>query len=337
MDRKALAYSAVLLLSLVIVSVLVNRSMVRAVLDPADITLTLAPFATSTTSTLDQVREFKGELDFPDEDATVSLLEFIITLSTATTTHFYLPLPTTSSTTTIEAPFNGQTPFSTGTLVVTVQLVNVFPTSSTTTGSTLPGSTLPGSGQAYKGIGAGAKIIYGIKWTSPNNDALLGDHQAVLRAHVVAPGGAGSIHTTAPVTFTLLPVSIQTVFIPLQQGFNLITLPVDPGPINSRQIMDEINTQGGVPCSNAIPVFRCVIQAVEWNAGTQAFVFNTVASESGKFDVFPGKGFFVNVPTVPPSGGWDVTGTPIPAPVDLDLRAGLQPGWHTSSHAGRGL
>ena len=116
---------------------------------------------------------------------------------------------------------------------------------------------------------------------------------------------------------------VQTVHIPLQQGFNLIALPVDPGPLTSRELLDQINAQGGTPCSNATAFLRCAIQAIEWNATAQAFGFNFVDSESGKFNVFPGKGFFLNVPTVPPSGGWDVTGSPIAAPVDLTLLQGF--------------
>jgi hypothetical protein len=85
--------------------------------------------------------------------------------------------------------------------------------------------------------------------------------------------------------------------------------------------MDEINTQGGTTCANTIAVLRCAIQAVDWDTTNQAFVFNTVNSESGKFNVSPGKGFFVNLSKVPPSGGWNVTGVPISAPVPLSFQS----------------
>ena len=68
---------------------------------------------------------------------------------------------------------------------------------------------------------------------------------------------------------------------------------------DSLQIMDEINTQGGSPCTATISVQRCAIQAVEWQANNQAFVFNTVTFASGKFDIDRTKGFFVNIRNVP--------------------------------------
>ena len=223
-DKKSLIYSAVLLVFLLVVSLLLNRGMVRAVLNPADISLSLAPFPTSTTSTLDNPREFVAELDFPDEEAAVSRLELIVSVSStgATTTHFYLPLPATSSTSTISSPFTGQPATATGTLVVSVEFLSVVVT---TTGGTLP-STLPG-GQAYKGIGAGAKLLYTIKWTPPNDSSYEGDHKAVLVAHVVAPGGGGNIFTTAPVVFTILPVSVVTQNISLIMTITTTTVDED--------------------------------------------------------------------------------------------------------------
>ena len=88
--------------------------------------------------------------------------------------------------------------------------------------------------------------------------------------------------------------------------------------------MDEINTQGGATCENEfVAVLRCVIQAVEWKTADKAFFFNTVDTVSNQFPVVPGKGFFVNVRLVPPSGGWLVTGAPIAAPVSLTFQPGF--------------
>ena len=321
MDRKTLGYSGLLLLFLVVASVLLNQGVVRGIHEAGEITVSLLPFATSTTSTLDQPRLVQLDLDLPDHEVTIDRIEFIVTTSTGTTTHWYLPLVITTTSATV--PLSGQPSFATGTMDITVDYFDVFPSS--TPASTL-GSTLPGApGLGYKGIGTGdppPRIVYTIAWTPPNDNAFLGDHFVSFRVHFVGPTG-GQIVTTSPIPIAIVEKGEETVFIPLVLGFNLITLPVDPGPLDSLQVMDEINTQGASPCAATISVQRCAIQAVEWQANNQAFVFNTVTFASGKFDVFPGKGFFINIRNVPLSGGWSVTGAPITSPVDLTFLLGF--------------
>ena len=62
MDRKALVYSGLLLVSLVIVSFLLSRGAIRALTDPADLSLTTPAADTATGDT----REFEATLLFPD-------------------------------------------------------------------------------------------------------------------------------------------------------------------------------------------------------------------------------------------------------------------------------
>ena len=61
MDRKALAYSGLLLVSLVVVSFLLSRGSIQAVLNPGDVTLT----TTSTPNVVGEPRTFNAELIFP--------------------------------------------------------------------------------------------------------------------------------------------------------------------------------------------------------------------------------------------------------------------------------
>ena len=192
MDRKTLGYSGLLLLSLVIVSVLLNQGVVRGIHEANEITASLLPFPTSTTTTLDQPRLVQLELALPDHEVTIDRIEFIVTTSTATTTHWYLPLVATTTTST--APVVG--PVATGTMDITIHYNNVFPT--TTPASTLP-STLPGGpGLGYKGITAGAQIVYTVAWTPPDDNALIGDHFLSFRVHFFGPTG-GQIVTTSPI------------------------------------------------------------------------------------------------------------------------------------------
>ena len=311
MDKKAVAYSVLLLLSLVVVSILLGRGSIQAVLSPADISFSLAPFATSSTSTLDQPREFEAVLQFPDEEATVSQLELIISTSTVTTTHFILPLFTTS-TSDFNVSLNGQPPFATGTLVVSVDFIDVFPTSTTSTSGTLP-STLPG-GRAYKGVGAGAKMVYHISWTPPNNTSFVGAHEAVLVTHVVAPGGAGSIFTTSPVVnFTILPTGIQTVSIQLAAGLNFITFAVElPVGFKADDLAQAIDAVGGT---------GTVFRMYTWNTSFGRWdEFNPAQSFPNNFDITVGGGYFISITQ---ATTYEQTGSPIPGPVTLNIVAGL--------------
>ena len=66
MDRKSVAYSIVLLLSLVVVSFLVSRNVVHAILDPAHLTLS----TDAAPNPLNLPREFSASLLFPNPKST---------------------------------------------------------------------------------------------------------------------------------------------------------------------------------------------------------------------------------------------------------------------------
>jgi hypothetical protein len=101
-DRKALAYSGLLLISFVIVSILVSRGNIRAVYTPGDIFLT----TTSTTTTLGSVREIHGTVLFDFDEALISGVQLIVDRTapdTTTTLDIFLPLDTSATSTLINA------------------------------------------------------------------------------------------------------------------------------------------------------------------------------------------------------------------------------------------
>ena len=214
MDRKALAYSGLLLVSLVIVAVLLNRGMVHAVLSSGDVKLFLKPSPTSNLTILTQPRLLGAELLFPNETSTLNGVQLVIkrtTPTTTATTTLDVFLPVTSTTSTIVDLSNPIiAKVGTGTLIVTVSFSDVFRKSGRTLPSTLPdlcpSPTNPECGGDFKGIGTGAKIIYEISWTPPANAAYVGDYTAELKAHVVdLSNSQGIINSSGLVGFTILP------------------------------------------------------------------------------------------------------------------------------------
>ncbi len=190
MDRKGLAYSGLLLISLVIVSVLFSRGTVQAVLDPSHITLS----TTSAPNAVGEPRYFDVELLFPNETATLSGVQFVVTSTSGTPVKLideFLALNFTTgvvSTTLTHVP---------GNFWYSYEFVDVAPA---TTG---PPSTLPG-GSVYKGINSTAKIKIRICWTPPANTAFAGTYSARVVAHVVDPAtGKGAFPASSDVTFTI--------------------------------------------------------------------------------------------------------------------------------------
>lgn len=210
MDRKALAYSGVLLLSLVIVSIMLNRGLVQAVLQPADTTLV----TTSTPTQIGQAREIHAEIAFPSfEEATVSAFELVIkqTSSTPTTTvRVLLPLDfstsTTSTTLSLGTQPVGFPAIIQGTVQVDWQFIDVVPFDA---GGTLPGSTIPGSGGNFKGVQPGAKIVYWIRWIVPNDPFFAGDYTSELVVH--AGPGVQHVIPSTPATWQVVAPSGPSV------------------------------------------------------------------------------------------------------------------------------
>ena len=221
MDRKALVYSGVLLLFLVVVSVLLSRGRIQAVINPADIEFS----TTSTTTTLGNARTFHATTTFADlETATISGVELIIVNTTtgSTTLDVLLPLTSTASTTLDLTDTTIAFGNSTGTVVAMVVFNDVIVFETTT----LPGSTLSGGGK-FKGISAGATITFWVDWYAPNSPEFVGDYTATLKVHYRTASVSNGVHEKS-VAFAI-EEGIQTVLIPLSLGFNLIALPVDPG------------------------------------------------------------------------------------------------------------
>ena len=312
MDRKSLLYSGVLLLSLVVVAVMLNRGMVQAVLNADGIILS----STSSPSEIGGSRHFDAELRFPNlEEATLSGAQLVVTqvdTTTSTTTlDIMLPLAfvSTSPTTTeinlvLEAGGLGN-----GTVTVEYIFTDIQEITSAS-------STLPGGGK-FKGIDFGATLFYTIWWDIPDTTTFIGDYEAVLNAHVLGPGGGNIIPSNngTPVTFSIIEVQEVTIVVPLVEGLNLITIPANPEtPITSSDMMQQIIDEGG-----------SASLALNWRTDIQQFRTQVQGFPTNEFNVTPGLGFFVFIDAggVPASGGWTVTGSPFTAPVPLTLVGSL--------------
>ena len=127
---------------------------------------------------------------------------------------------------------------------------------------------------------------------------------------------------------------IETVFIPLSAGFNLIGIPVGlTATTTSRDIAELVL---GIPgASNAQIQAGPVISVLGWNVGSQIYdTWAAAVPSSGIFNLTEGGGYFVRVSQ---NGTLPFTGPPIPAPIQLDLKIRIQPGQPAGGDAGRRL
>ena len=138
MNKKSLAYSAVLLLSLVVVAILLNQGLVQGVEKNADIALSVP----GTSSTSGDTITFTGVLTFPDTEE-VFIHQVALVAAGPGTQDLDTALPLEEI---VAADLSGA-PGVTGDLFrVTVSFTNLL----VPPGSTLPGSSLrwtPSSGQ----------------------------------------------------------------------------------------------------------------------------------------------------------------------------------------------
>ena len=245
MNRKALIYSGALLVSLVVVSVLVGTGLVRAIQDAADLSFTTPPES----NVLGSERHLHGEILFPNEEAvTVSAIELKITQNSPTSgtpVDIYLPLedlddfivdfpqvdnPGQVVIDILDDPLNPNDG-SVGTLRITAEFDGVVEFET----STLPGSTIPPGGGQFKGITPGARIVYDIYWTAPEQVEYVGLYDAQLFAHINAGQGGDIVPSpTASFEITLPNVDIsieseQTVG--EANGPVSLTVTADPAPL----------------------------------------------------------------------------------------------------------
>ena len=186
MNKKALAYSGALLITLVVVSVILRIGLVQAVRDVAESTLTVQnadPFSIP----INDGVQLRAELSYQIEEATtLSDLVLRIHRDGDDSTHYAISNSltvagfvtevangATSGVATLPSGFGPaqrvgegescecQELLAAGNLIVAWELVGVvnFPG--------LPAGTLPGSGGGFKGIDAGAKIVFDVLWEVP--------------------------------------------------------------------------------------------------------------------------------------------------------------------------
>ena len=285
MDRKALVYSGVLLLSLVIVSVLLSRGRLQAIHSEAHIDL----FTTSTTSTVGAPRTFNITTTFADLDTiTISGVQLILYNSSTGTTTLDVLLPVTSTTsTTLDLSVLSPEVFaySTGTAVVTTVFNNVIDFETTTLlGGTL-GANATSSGK-FKGIFTGATIGFTVVWTSPNSAAFVGSYTATVKVHVRNMSGTGAVYEKS-VDFAI-ESGVVTQTIPLAAGLNFITFAVElPAGFKFVDLAQAIDAVGG-----AGTVFRIY----SWNSTFGRWdAFNPAQSFINNLDVTLGRGYFISV------------------------------------------
>ena len=310
MDRKALVYSGVLLLSLVIVSVLLSRGSVQAVINPGDIEFSTTP----TTTTLGDPRTFRATTTFADlETATISGVELIIVNDTtgSTTLDVLLPLTSTASTTLDLTDTTIAFGNSTGTVIAIVAFNNViaFETSS------LPGSTLSGGGK-FKGILTGATIGFTVDWTSPNSSEFVGDYTATLKVYYRTASVSDGVHEKS-VAFA---IESGAVDISLVTGFNLIGIPVALATTTTSRDLAELIL--GIPGATDDQIKAgFVISVLGWNVGSQVYdSWSASVPSSGIFPLKEGQGYFVRVSQ---AATLTFTGAAIASPIPLDLSTGF--------------
>ena len=214
MDRKSLAYSGLLLVSLVVVSLLLSRGSIQAVLNAGEVTL----LTSAVPNVAGDPRTFSAELLFPDfESSTLDGVQFTISRTSpnpTTTLDIYLPvvfITSTSSSTPLPPDLLTHPSYlvkdadlmthATGTVTGTYGFFLVEPFDDPL--GTLPAGTLIGGGLKFKGVGSGAKITYEIVWTSPADAAFFGDFSAVVTVHL---GQGAGFNASDPAPFTQLPV-----------------------------------------------------------------------------------------------------------------------------------
>ena len=163
MDKKSLTYSEVLLLGLVFVSVLLNRSVIQGVHSNSHVALTT-----------DQSIYAEGE-DIVFTIATEFSLNEQVDIKQVRLKNVSGPTPL--DTALPLAPTSGQcvnVPVASGTLMVKVDFLGIAFGSSAP--GTIPGTTLPGGSDGLRGVTSASKIVYTAKWspTAGNTDPTLG-------------------------------------------------------------------------------------------------------------------------------------------------------------------
>lgn len=172
MNRRSLAYSTLLFLTLVVVSVLFSQGLVQGVINNTDIRLALVdpqagtlPAGTLPVSTTDhllgQPVKWVGNLEFADgEEATIHQVRLVVDG----------PQPMDVSIPIAPGHYDidsGDNPDVSGVLSLDVSYFGVDQLGGTLPINTdLPFSTLGGGGQ-FKGTGLGARISYDITWIPP--------------------------------------------------------------------------------------------------------------------------------------------------------------------------
>ena len=223
MDRKGLVYSGALLIALVIVSVLLSRGIVQAVVSSSDIVIN----TTSTPTKLGSPRRIVAHLNFPNfQSATVSGVELIIKQTSpdsTTTLDILLPLTfTTSGITTTLADITKLLSVATGTeLVIFHKFIGVEPS----VGTTLAASTLSGGG-IFKGIitTSAAEINQRIDYTTPIDSKFIGSYTAEITVHSVDEDtGLGKFITTTPVAFKIVDTAHSKIVTITSDGEALAT------------------------------------------------------------------------------------------------------------------
>ena len=126
--------------------------------------------------------------------------------------------------------------------------------------------------------------------------------------------GAAISVAASPATISIVNDEV-TVGVPMRIGFNMIGIPVDIGIGTARysDIAASITSQGGN-----------VLGVSAWHPLSQTFTTWSAAAPLANDNLVQlGEGYFVQL-SVPPDGGeWNVTGTPINAPVSLDFQTGF--------------
>ena len=223
MDRKSLAYSLLLLLSLAIVSVLVSRNVVQAILDPAHLTLSTS----AAPNPLNLPREFSASLLFPNEEATLGGVQLQIDqvadesgpIASTTRVLAFLPTDYATATTVVTDPVTvpAGSGFASGTISTRHIFTSVQVFDDTLGTLPLPGVTLPSGstftgfgGGKFKGTSASSELTYlSIKWLAPQETAFIGDYEAKLLVHVGGFGDYLDILSSNTVGFSIAAAEVD--------------------------------------------------------------------------------------------------------------------------------
>ena len=271
MNKKSLAYSGILLLSLVFASVLLSRGILHATIGSADVAVTYNATSSDTVTgastdvALGGTAVFNGTITIGAANESIEevTLDFTPQVSGAGKPDFKLRAQPDSASPTIVKTFNASTtPASStttdgmldGTFIPGVGQVKVTITVSTV--STLPNSlpaTLPGT---FKGDQATSPITYLIEWTpdlckiTPNpTPCLVGDNISGTYdlAFSVKQPSLAAVAKTASATFAEQAVPTLSVTTPTaSQGFGKSDLAADPPSTTTDSLAFSGSASGGV-------------------------------------------------------------------------------------------